>query len=128
MKLGRGFVFFVLGGFAGAFAIVVMIVAFQIFIVSHSEEPSPPKFAGQEVPSEVYDVDFSKRYDLMLDSYGNDQHIYSNCLIKGFTYKKNEGSRRYSYFEKWLVVELPDKRLVYLQPRNITVIEESKQQ
>ncbi len=128
MKLGRGFVFFVLGGFAGAFAIVVITVAFQIFIVSRPEAPSPPKLAGQEVPSEVYGLDFSKRYDLKLDTYGNDQHIYSNCLIKGFTYKKKGGSRSYSYFEKWLVVELPDKRLVYLQPQNITVIEESKQQ
>ncbi|MBN1457090.1 MAG: hypothetical protein JW912_04480 [Sedimentisphaerales bacterium] len=127
MKLGKSFWIFVVGGIVGVFATMALILILQILISYSPKEPSPPKLAGHEVPSEIYNIDFSKRYDLKLSSYES-QHAYSNCLIKGFTYKKRDGSRNYSYFEKWLVVELPDKRLVYLQPGNIKIIEESKQQ
>ncbi|MHC4160181.1 MAG: hypothetical protein ACYSSO_14005 [Planctomycetota bacterium] len=125
MRIGKSFWIFVGGGFVGACAMIFLISVFEILIAIYPKEPSPPKIAGHKVPSETYKIDFSKRYDLRLSSnYG--LQTYANCLIKGFTYEKREGSRGYSYFDTWLVVELPDQRLAYLPPRSIEVIEEAK--
>jgi hypothetical protein len=127
MSKWKNFWIFIFGCITGALVVCSLIIASEIFFrVAGKREPSPPKVAGHKVPSEVYKVDFSKRYNLKLESYRG-QHTYDNCLIKGFTYEEKEKSRGYSYFEKWLVVELPDKRLVYLQSGNIRVIEEAQQ-
>lgn len=117
---------FVIGCIVGAMAVSFLMLAAQVYL-SVAAEPSPPKIAGHDVPAEVFKVDFSRRYNLKLDSrYGQDS--YDNCLIKGFTYDEKEGGRGISYFEKWLVVELADGRLVYLSPHNIRVIEEAAEQ
>ncbi len=126
MRIGKSF--WIVGG-----GIVVVVALFWLFIIfgiffsysSKPREPSPPKIAGHKVPSQIYEIDFSKRYNLKLDSQSG-LHTYTNCLIKGFTYEERERSRGYSYFETWLVIELPDQRLVYLQPRSVTIIEEAQ--
>ncbi len=126
MRIGKSFWIFVGGGIVGAFAFFSLFIIVQIFFsYSESKEPSPPKIAGHKVPSQIYEIDFSKRYNLKLDSQSG-LHTYTNCLIKGFTYEERERSRGYSYFETWLVIELPDQRLVYLQPRSVTIIEEAQ--
>ena len=125
MKIGKGFWLFVagivIGGIIGFYSFI-----FLKFFVPHGE-PLPPKIAGVRVPTKTYDIDFSKRYDLTLDSrYGPEKLV--NCLIKGFTRGKTESSSssRYEYFDTWLVVEQPDGRTIYFPPRNIMMIEESK--
>lgn len=102
-----------------------VFVRFILFMVP--KEPSPPKIAGVKVPSKTYEIDFSKRYDLTLDSQHNSV-TFTNCLIKGFTQGKTEPSSksRYEYFDTWLVVELSDGRIIYLPPHNVVIIEESK--
>jgi hypothetical protein len=125
MKIGKGFWLFiggiVVGGTIGFYSFIFL----EYFVASM--KPLPPKIAGVRVPSKTYEIDFSKRYDLTLDS----QHgsiIFTNCLIKGFTQGKTESSSsRYDYFDTWLVVELSDGRTVYIPPRNVVLIEESKQ-
>jgi hypothetical protein len=126
MRIGKSFWIFVAGGVVGAFALAFLISASEIFLMLHPKAPTPPKIAGHKVPSEQYDIDFSKPYDLILDA-DHGRCRYSNCFIKGFTYEKREGSRGYSYFDTWLVLELPDKRLVYLPPRSVDIIEQAKQ-
>ena len=121
-------IFFLGGGVVGAISMLSLVLFVGIFFsYSKPREPSPPKIAGHKVPAEIYEIDFSKRYNLKLDSQSG-LHTYTNCLIKGFTYEERESgsSRRYSYFETWLVIELPDQRLVYLQPGRVTIIEEAK--
>jgi hypothetical protein len=125
MKIGKGFWLFiggiVIGGIIGFYSFIFL----EFFVTS--VKPLPPKIAGVRVPSNTYEIDFSKRYNLTLDS----QHgsaTYTNCLIKGFTKGKteSESSSRYEYFDTWLVVELSDGRIVYFPPHNIIMIEESK--
>jgi hypothetical protein len=126
MRIGKSFWIFVAGVVVGASALAFLISVLDLFLVLHPKAPTPPRIAGHKVPAEQYDIDFSKRYDLILDS-DHGRRTYSNCLIKGFTYEKREGSRGYSYFDTWLVLELPDKRLVYLPPRSVDIIEQAKQ-
>ena len=127
MRTGKSdWIFFISGGVVGAIVMFFLCSIVGIFFsASKPREPSPPKIAGHKVPSEIYEIDFSKRYNLKLDSQSG-LHTYTNCLIKGFTYEERESSRRYSYFETWLVIELPDQRLIYLQPQNVTIIEEAE--
>ncbi|MBN1392880.1 MAG: hypothetical protein JW947_08775 [Sedimentisphaerales bacterium] len=113
--------------------VIGAIIGFYFFVFARfllfftPRKPSPPKIAGVKVPSKTYEIDFSKRYNLTLDS----QHssvTFTNCLIKGFTQGKPQSSpSRYDYFDTWLVVELSDGRVIYLPPRNVVMIEESKQ-
>lgn len=130
MNIDKSLQTFIGGGIVGFFFAIFIVIFFEIFIgfftPSRPERPSPPKIAGHKVPAKKYEVDFSKRYDLILNSDSGRQR-YDNCLIKGFTYEKKGASRGgYSYFETWLVIELPDERLAYLPPRNVDVIEEAK--
>jgi hypothetical protein len=117
-----------LGGIIiGAIIGFYIFVFFRFLLFLSPRKPSPPKIAGVKVPSKTYEIDFSKRYNLTLDS----QHssvTFTNCLIKGFTQGKTElSSSRYDYFDTWLVVELSDGRIIYLPPHNVIMIEESKQ-
>ncbi len=124
MKIGKGFWIFIGGLVVGVF----LGICFATFmtILLESTKPLPPRVAGVAVPAKTYEIDFSKRYNLTLES-GRDFTTYTSCLIKGFTQGKRESSLRYEYFNTWLVVELPDGRVVYFPPRNIVIIEEAKQ-
>jgi len=125
MRIGRTFWIFV-AGLAIGFVLAAFLAAFAELFLLASREPVPPKVAGQQVPPQKYQIDFSKRYNLKLAShYGS--ATYDNCLVKGFTLAKEDSSRGIGYFAKWVVVELPDERLVYLPPGSIEVIEEAQQ-
>jgi hypothetical protein len=125
MKIGKGFWLFI-GGIVVGGVIGFYFFVFLEFSFAHMK-PSPPKIAGVRVPSKTYEIDFSKRYNLTLNS-DHGSSTYTDCLIKGFTQGKteSESSSRYEYFDTWLVVELSDGRIVYFPPRNIIMIEESK--
>lgn len=125
MRIGKSFWIFVIGCIVGG-AIGVSFAAFIEIALHAIKEPPPPRIAGQQVPAQTYQIDFSKRYNLILESQ-RDSAKYTNCLIKGFTTKKNVSMRGYGYFDRWLVVELADGRLVYLPNHRIEVIEEAQQ-
>jgi hypothetical protein len=129
MKIGKGFWLFVGGMAVGGTIGFYSFIFLNMFLAS--TKPCPPKVAGVRVPANTYEIDFSKRYNLTLDSrYDSATHTYTDCLIKGFTQGKKESesssSSRYEYFDTWLVVELSDGRMVYIPPHNIIMIEESK--
>jgi hypothetical protein len=127
MKIGKGFLLLIVGIVVGGTIGFYSFIFLRFFLAS--TKPSPPKIAGVRVPSKTYEIDFSKRYNLTLDSrYRSDTYTYKDCLIKGFTQGKteSESSSRYEYFDTWLVAELSDGRIVYFPPRNIIMIEESK--
>jgi hypothetical protein len=129
MKTGKDFWLFFGGIVIGAIIGFYCFIFLYVFFASGKPKPSPPKIAGVKVPSETYEIDFSKRYNLILDSrYGSATYTYNDCLIKGFTRGKteSESSSRYEYFDTWLAVELSDGRMVYIPPRNIIMIEESR--
>jgi hypothetical protein len=80
------------------------------------------------VPKENYIIDFSRRYNLILSGYKGDK-TYENVKILGYTGKtvrESSGSLSSSYdrFGRWLAVELPDRRRVYLSESSISFIEE----
>jgi hypothetical protein len=123
MKIPKGIWIFLAGVAVGG--VICFYSFFFLDFLLTSAKSSPPTIAGMKVPSKTYEIDFSKRYNLTLDS----QHgsvAYTNCLIKGFTQGKEESSSRGYYFDTWLAVELPDGRMAYFSPRDIIMIEEAK--
>src|SRR5207237_1388773 len=90
----------------------------------------PVELAGEKAPAKFYEIDFNKRYDLITQGYRGERLTYTNCKILGSTRpaepKQSSGLSSYSeYFEKWLVIELPDGRLAYLPADHIDMIEET---
>ena len=118
----RDFGFLFLGAIIG-------LIGFGILrSVLFSRPERPPTIAGQEVPKENYIIDFSRRYNLILSDYKGNR-TYENVKILGYTGKtvrESSGSlsSSYDHFGRWLAVELPDKRRVYLSESSISYIEE----
>ena len=124
----------------------IFCVAFVVFggfiwsfgkLFTPPNEPVAPALAGQTVPAQLYKIDFTKRYDLICSgvgtsSSGNGTLVYHNCRILGFTgvSGKNAQPEYSSYntdtFDKWVVLELPDKRHAFVPPNAIAAFEEAK--
>ena len=123
----RDFGFLIIGIFV---AIVAGLVGFAILrAVLFSGLERAPTIAGQEVPKENYTIDFSRRYNLIISGYNKVDRTYENVKILGYTGKivrESSGSlsSSYDHFGRWLAVELPDRRRVYLPASNISYIEE----
>ena len=121
-----------------AFASFVSILLMFIkFLNPPAEPPVPPALAGQTVPVQPYKIDFTKRYDLICTGVGSGPSgsgslQYRNCRILGFTGAGGKGeeaqsSRYYTdTFDKWIVLELPDKRHAFLPPNAIAAFEEAR--
>jgi hypothetical protein len=118
----RDFGFLIIGAFLG-------LIGFGILKSVLSSRPDrAPTIAGQEVPKENFTIDFSRRYNLILSAYKGEKN-YENVKILGYTgetVRESSGSLSSSYerFRRWLVVELPDRRRVYLSESSISLIEE----
>jgi hypothetical protein len=121
MKIPKGVWIFMVGMAAGG---VICFYAYLFLgVLFSSVESSPPKIAGMTVPQKTYEIDFSKRYNIILRNSAT--YTYTNCLIKGCTHSGKESSSRGGYyFDTWLVVELSDGRMVYFSPHDITILEE----
>lgn len=89
----------------------------------------PPELAGQPVPNENIVIDFSKRYNLICRD-GQTSRIYQACRILGYTgdtVRDADGSlsKSYGHFGRWLAVQLPTGRRVFLSPGSIGFLEEA---
>jgi hypothetical protein len=111
--------------------VCVGCVVFAMFAALSLHRPErAPAVAGQEVPRENYTIDFSRRYNLVLSGY-KAERTYENVKILGYTGKmvrESSGSLSsgYDQFNRWLAIELPDKRRVYLSSNSISYIEETQ--
>ena len=89
----------------------------------------PPELAGQTVPNENIIIDFTKRYNLVCDDGGTSK-TYLSCRVLGYTgdtVRDAEGSMKsnYGHFGRWLVVQLPGGRRVFMSPTSISFMEEA---
>jgi hypothetical protein len=118
--------------FLGVLLMVLVFVAFKC----SGNRSELPTLAGQKLPANMFQIDFSKRYNIFpTGGYGSSgDRVYQNVKILGFVgspegREKNAGSFMgsdyFSYFGKWLVLELYDTRKVYLPVSAIGVIEEA---
>ena len=88
----------------------------------------PHELAGQAVPNENIIIDFTKRYNLVCDD-GNASRTYQSCRVLGYTgdtVREADGSMKanYGHFGRWLVVQLPGGRRVFMSPGSIRFLEE----
>lgn len=88
-----------------------------------------PTLAGRELPNANYVIDFAGRYNVICNDYKG-AHTYENVKILGYTGKavrESSGSLSsgYGFAERWLVVELPDKRQAYFSPSSISSLEQA---
>lgn len=89
----------------------------------------PPELAGQLVPNENIVIDFAKRYHLVCQD-GQTSRTYQACRILGYTgdtVREADGSmsKSYGHFGRWLAVQLPAGRRVFLSPGSIRFLEEA---
>ena len=117
--------YLVIGGVLGFF-----IAIFISMSLSSRTRNRVPEIAGQPVPFTNIVIDFSKTYDIICQEYSSKERIYKNVTVLGYTgerVKENSGSfsSNYEYFSRWLALELPDKRRIYLPARKIEYLEES---
>ncbi len=116
---------FLLGG-----AVALLILQGVISQVNSSTANGAPRVAGQAVPNEQFSIDFGRRYNIVVATYGSQSRTYENLKILGYTGKQSAEanvpmpSSSSGYFEKWLVAELTDKRRVYFPLNQISYLEE----
>ena len=116
------------GLIVGALGALLAIGALYWF--SARGTPQAPAVAGQRVPDQRFQLDFSKRYNLVVDSNQGLRTAYEGARILGFTWPASEsaqsGGSKYNFFDQWLAIELSDGRLAFLPPHAIRAIEESR--
>jgi hypothetical protein len=115
---------FLLGG-----AAALLILQGVIGQMNSSAANSAPRVAGQAVPNEQFSIDFGRRYNVVVATYGSQSRTYENVKILGYTGKQSAESgvklpSGGGYFEKWLVAELADARRVYFPLNPISHLEE----
>lgn len=91
----------------------------------------PPELAGQPVPNQNIVIDFTKRYNLVCQD-GQTSRTYQACRVLGYTgdtVREADGtlSKTYGQFGRWLAVQLPGGRRVFLSPSSIRFMEETTQ-
>jgi hypothetical protein len=132
------------GGILAGLLFVILI--YGVSSQSAPTTPRPPELGGQQVPDQIHEIRFDRRYDLFCSFYREEPTIYRNCKIIGFTGSGEEsiGSGRASgsggfsvlsgsgstsyytkYFDHWLVLELADGRLAYIPSSAVKYIEEA---
>lgn len=87
--------------------------------------PHLPQLAGQNVPDKFFNIDFTKRYNLLVQSYDGPSYRYENIQLLGFTGKIEAGGFKGGYFDHWLVLQYADGHLAYIPDRSVRAIEES---
>jgi hypothetical protein len=93
------------------------------------EPVRPPKVGGTRVPDQVLGIDFSQPHDFHFHFYGGKDEVFIGCVLVGFSTPTDDGGNRVSGGEwghdRWLVLRLPDGRLVYAPREGLQYIVES---
>ena len=98
---------------------------------SDSHPLRPPKVGGTRAPSNVETIDFDKPHDFHFRfAYDRSEpHVFENCLLVGFTTPMNDGTASPEWEERqhnrWIVLQRPDKRRVYVPRDSLLFIEDS---
>ena len=102
MSKEKALIAFVLPFFAGFLCGVITFCT----VSTKSEPPRPPRLAGQNVPDKLFNIDFAKRYNLLLRSSDAPNNRYENVQLLGFTGRIETGGFKGGYFDHWLVLQL----------------------
>ncbi len=111
----------------GALLAFLLVIFFR-----QCNRPDPqPRLGGQAVPTQTFQINFSKRYRIICHGYEAEggPRIYNDVRILGFVGgDSGKGNSThfasYSYFGHWLVLEKSDLKKVYLPASSIAIIEE----
>jgi hypothetical protein len=98
---------------------------------SKKPEPvRPPKVGGTRVPDQVLRIDFARPHDFHFRFYGGSDVVFKGCILVGFTTPVDDDGARLGgggewTHDRWLVLRLPDGRLVYVPRESLQYIAES---
>ena len=110
--------------------VVLTVFAAFLFAGCATTTPDrPPELAGQPVPNQNIVIDFTKRYTLVCH-VGQTSKTYQACRVLGYTgdtVREADGSlsKTYGQFGRWLAIQLPGGRRVFLSPSSIQFLEEA---
>ncbi len=112
----------------------IILAAFSALLLAGCATTTPdrpPELAGQPVPNQNILIDFTKRYNLVCNE-GQTTKTYQACRVLGYTgdtVREADGSlsKTYGQFGRWLAVQLPGGRRVFLSPSSIRFLEETTQ-
>lgn len=121
---------------SGALSVIFFLAGYVVASAAGTKRPDtapPPDIGGQPAPNVPLQIDFNKRYDAHCSLIVQGATVFKNVKIVGFTGSKEKqvnteyslSSSREKYFEQWLVLEMPDKRLVYIPPSALKYLEET---
>ncbi|MGN6546265.1 MAG: hypothetical protein ACTHK7_14520 [Aureliella sp.] len=95
------------------------------------EPVRPPKVGGTRAPAKVETIDFSKPHDFYFRfGYDKDNPVaFAGCLLIGFTTPMSDDApspqwEEYSH-NRWIVLQRPDGRRVYIPRDNLLYIEDA---
>jgi len=121
----RDVLFLVAGG---AVAFILCFILYVVASTPSRPQPNVPTIAGQPVPLQQVNLNFSNRYDFHIDFRGVDQ-AFLDCKLIGFTgdtiMRDNGISGGYTYFQNWVVLEDRDGRRIYTSAGDIQYIEDA---
>ncbi len=93
------------------------------------EPVRPPKVGGTRVPDQVLGIDFSHPHDFHFHFNCGKDEVFIGCVLVGFSTPTDDGGNRVGGGEwghdPWLVLRLPDGRLVYVPREGLQYIVES---
>lgn len=93
------------------------------------EPVRPPKVGGTRAPDQVLRIDFTKPHDFHFRFYSGGEEVFGGCILVGFTTPVDDGAQVAGPGEwghdRWLVLHLPDGRLVYAPRDGLQHIAES---
>ncbi len=93
----------------------------------------PPKVGGTRAPAKIEEIDFNKPHDFYF-RFGYEKpvmHVFEACRLIGFTTPMHDETSQPEWEERqhnrWIVLERPDGRRVYVPRDSLVYIEDSTQ-
>lgn len=97
---------------------------------SEPEPVKPPKVGGTRAPDQIETIDFQKPHDFHC-RFGYDKErffVFERCLLIGFTMPMDKAAApnwEESLHNRWIVLQRPDGRRVYIPRDQLLYIEDS---
>ena len=114
----RDFIFVIVGGAIATFALIVL----HVLVGANTPIPT---VAGQQVPQERVNLNFTNRFTF----YCGSSREFHDCRIVGFTGETSSRgsgiSSGFVYFDNWIVLEDAAGHRIYVRPGDIQYIEDS---